>query len=173
MMRKEVQVLVITIFSFIWSLMFVVEGGIHNFDLFDANAGHIQLLICLVLQTLFLPWIIGIHKISQMIYFRTGQYIPIFYVLVIRIFVPIFAIIITIIAIINEFADTEKRLKPVEEEGMNYNQGYLWGGRLIWLLPLVIMVVLMFVPVKNQETWDDLLTKQYGIRFDDSRMSFF
>lgn len=40
-MRKEVQVLVITIFSFIWSLMFVVEGGLYNFNLFDANAGHI------------------------------------------------------------------------------------------------------------------------------------
>lgn len=39
--RKEVQVLAITIFSFIWSLMFVVEGGLWNFDLFDANAGHI------------------------------------------------------------------------------------------------------------------------------------
>jgi len=48
-MRKEIQVLVLTIFAFIWSLMFVVEGGLWNFDLFDRNAGHIQLLICLLL----------------------------------------------------------------------------------------------------------------------------
>jgi SNF family Na+-dependent transporter len=34
-MRKEFQVLVITIVSFICSLMFVTEGGYWNFDLFD------------------------------------------------------------------------------------------------------------------------------------------
>lgn len=63
-MRKEVQVLCITIFSFIWSLMFVVEGGLYNFDLFDANAGHIQLLVILFIQTLFIPWIVGMNKMS-------------------------------------------------------------------------------------------------------------
>jgi len=46
-MRKEIQVLIITIFSFIWSLMFVVKGGPYNFDMFDGNAGHIQLLLAL------------------------------------------------------------------------------------------------------------------------------
>lgn len=46
-MRKEIQVLIITIFSFIWSLMFVVEGGAQNFDMFDGNAGHLQLLFAL------------------------------------------------------------------------------------------------------------------------------
>jgi SNF family Na+-dependent transporter len=71
-LRKELQVLVITIFSFIWSLMFVVEGGFHNFDLFDANAGHIQLLLVLVLQSILLPWIFGMHKLSTLIYLRTG-----------------------------------------------------------------------------------------------------
>jgi hypothetical protein len=51
------------------------------------------------------------HKLSTLIYLRTGQYVPIFYVLVIRIFVPIFSVIILVIAIINEFADTEGREK--------------------------------------------------------------
>lgn len=105
-MRKELQVLVISIFSFIWSLMFVVRGGFYNFDLFDANAGHIQLLLVLLLQAILLPWVFGMHKLSTLVYFRTGQYVPIFFVLVCRFFVPIFASIIMIIAVINEFADT-------------------------------------------------------------------
>lgn len=69
---KPLQVLIITVISFIFSLMFIVEGGYWNFDLFDANAGHIQLLFVLFLQTLLLPWIFGMHKLSQLIYFRTG-----------------------------------------------------------------------------------------------------
>jgi hypothetical protein len=124
--------------------MFVVEGGYYNFDLFDANSGHIQLLLVLFLQSLLLPWVFGMHKLSTLIYLRTGQYVPIFYVLVIRIFVPIFSLIILIIAIVNEFASTESREKKM------WNQGHIWGARMIWLLPIVAMIILIFFPLKNQ-----------------------
>jgi SNF family Na+-dependent transporter len=139
-MRKEVQVLGITVFSFIWSLL------------------------VLFLQSLFLPWVVGMHKLSQLIYFRTGEYVPVFYVLVIRIFVPIFSFIILIIAIVNEF-DTDGRY------AMGWNAGHIWGARIWWMAPLVILVVLAFVPLKNLEVFDDLLQKQYGIKFDDSQMT--
>jgi len=166
-LTKKLQVLVITIFSFIWSLMFIVKGGYWNFDLFDANAGHIQLLFVLFLQTLLLPWIFGMHKLSQLIYFRTGQYIPMFLILVVRIFVPIFSLIILIIAIINEFSDTESR------ENNGWSQGHIWGARMIWLLPLVAFVILIFVPLKDQVSIEDLIVEQYGIKFVDSDMKFF
>lgn len=165
-MRKELQVLAITVVSFIWSLMFCVEGGYWNFDLFDQNAGHIQLLVVLFLQTIFVPWVVGMHKMSTLIYLRTGQYVPIFYVLVIRIFCPIFSIIILIIAIVNEFSDTSGR------EASGWNQGIIWGARLIWIAPLVAMFVLMGFPLKGQDSFDELVLKQYGLRFDDSKMSF-
>ena len=105
------------------------------------------------------------HKLSTLIYLRTGQYVPIFYVLVIRIFVPIFSVIILVIAIINEFADTTRR------EASNLTHGHIWGGRLIWILPLVAMVILMFVPLKGQKSFDELVAKQCGIRFDNSKMT--
>jgi hypothetical protein len=145
--------------------MFVVEGGLWNFDLFDANAGHIQLLVVLFLQTIFIPWVVGMHKMSQIMYFRNGEYVPIFYILVIRIFVPIFSIIITIIAIVNEFGDTDGR------KAKGWNQGHIWGARLIWLLPLIIMVILMFVPLKGIKTFDELVAEQYGIKLDDSNLT--
>ena len=124
--------------------MFVVRGGFYNFDLFDANAGHIQLLLVLLLQSILLPWVFGMHKLSTLVYFRTGQYVPIFFVLVCRFFVPIFASIIMVIAIINEFADTNGRLV-----GKSWTQGHLWGARMIWMLPIIAMIVLIFVPVKH------------------------
>lgn len=143
-LRKEYQVLVITIFSFIWSLMFVVEGGFYNFDLFDANAGHIQLLLVLLLQTILLPWVFGMHKLSHLLYLRTGEYVPIFFVLVVRIFCPIFSFIIMIIAIVNEFGDTDSRFEK------KWNQGHIWGARLIWLLPIIAMLALIFFPLAEQ-----------------------
>jgi len=166
-MRKELQVLVITVFSFIWSLMFCVEGGAHNFDLFDANAGHIQLLLVLFMQTVLLPWVFGMHKLSTLIYLRTGQYVPIFYVLVCRIFCPIFSFIILIIAIVNEFGDTENRYKS------GWTTGHVWGARMIWLLPIVAMLICIGFPLKGQMSITDLISAQYGITFDDSDLKWY
>lgn len=146
--------------------MFVVEGGAYNFDLFDANAGHIQLLLVLFIQTILLPWVFGMHKLSTLIYLRTGQYVPIFYVLVVRIFVPIFSLIILIIAIINEFGDLEGRVKA------KWTQGHIWGARMIWLLPIIAMLVLIPFPRPDQPALNDLILQQYGIVFDDSNMTF-
>jgi len=166
-MRKEIQVLIITIFSFIWSLMFVVEGGPHNFDMFDGNAGHIQLLLCLFAQTLFIPWVIGMDKMSQLIYWHTGEHVPKFYVLVIRVLCPLFTLFILIIGIINEFKDTDGRYNDKK-----YTTGILWGARMIWLIPLIILVILMFVPLKNQENFWDCVEKQYGVRFKHTKLKW-
>lgn len=91
---------------------------------------------------------------------------PVFYVLIIRIFVPIFAAIILVISIVNEFGDTDSRTSS------GWNQGHIWGGRLIWLIPLILMGIAAAFPLKNQEHFDELLAKQYGIRFDDSKITF-
>merc|ERR1711935_462959 len=121
----------------------------------------IQLLFVLFLQTLLLPWIFGMHKLGTLIYLATDQKVPMFLVLVIRIFVPIFSFIILIISIINEFSDTTKRI----EKG--WNQGHIWGARIIWLTPLVFFVILMFVKVEGQEDIYDLIRNQFGIEFED------
>jgi hypothetical protein len=104
------------------------------------------------------------HKLSTLIYLRTGQYVPIFYILVIRIFVPLFSTVILIIAIVNEFGDIESREKKM------WTQGHIWGARMIWLLPIVAMLICMAFPLKDQVSAEELILKQYGIEFNDSEM---
>merc|ERR1712137_1365751 len=122
--------------------MFIVEGGVWNFDLFDSNAGFIQLLFVLICQSVFIPWMVGIEKLSTLIEIATGDKIPKFYIFVIRVIVPIFAVLMFILGVINE-TDTEKRLCQVDTSTpelaestkgcMNWSSGHLWGARLIWL----------------------------------------
>lgn len=144
---REILVLFVSVFSWIWSLMFIVEGGLYNFDLFDANAGHIQLLFCLLAQTFFLPWVVGLHKLSTLIELHTGETIPTFFVLIIRIFVPIFATFIFIVAFVNEW-DTESR------EAKQWTSGHIWGARMIWIIPMVAVAITAFFPLKDQPDFD-------------------
>lgn len=138
--------------------MFVVEGGLYNFGLFDDNAGNIQLLFVLLAQTLFLPWVVGMDKLSTLIYLHTGEYVPTFFVLVIRIFCPIFATIIFIISVVNEW-DIEGRLEK------KWTQGHIWGARMIWIIPLLSILITAFMPLKNQKSFDELVFEQFGLRF--------
>jgi len=149
-------------------------------------------------------------KMSQLIYWHTGEHVPKFYVLIIRVLCPLFILFILIVGIINEFADTcgrvsctsdpeikkrnEEIAKIVEENkagkkanpdtyvakdlpevlshGKNYTVGILWGARMIWLIPLVILVLLMFVPLKNQENFWECVEKQYGVRFKHTKLKW-
>lgn len=98
------QVAILMLFSFIWSLMFVMDGGIHNFGAFDAYCSSIQLLVCLLAQTIFIPYIFGIEKLSELIYIRTKQRIPKFYIFVIRTFVPVFGAVMLYFSCAGEFS---------------------------------------------------------------------
>jgi len=46
--RKEISTLIIILFSFIWSLMFVNQGGLYIFNMFDDYSGTIQLWFCVL-----------------------------------------------------------------------------------------------------------------------------
>lgn len=48
--------------------------------------------------------------LSQLIYWHTGEFVPKFYVFVIRVICPLFILFILIVGIINEFADTCGRI---------------------------------------------------------------
>lgn len=95
---KPWEVLIITIFTFIWSLMFCVQGGMWNFNLFDANCTHIQLLTTFFLESILVSWVYGQHKFSELIFIRTGDRIPKVLVCVMRTFVPVFAFIMLVFA---------------------------------------------------------------------------
>lgn len=43
---------------------------------------------------------------------------------------------------------------------------------MIWLLPLVILVLLMFIPLKNQESFFECVEKQYGVRFKRTKLKW-
>lgn len=100
------QVAGLMIFSFIWSLMFVSDGGLWNFNYFDDYCSSVALLALLFAQTIFIPFVFGIDRLSVLVYVRTGEYIPKAYVFVLKTFVPIFGFIMLHFSYVNEFAST-------------------------------------------------------------------
>ena len=135
--RKEISCLIILVFSFIWSLMFVNEGGLYTFDLFDQYAGGIQLFFCVLCELAFIPWIFGIDKLSILMKERTGEEIPKFVKFFIKYIIPIFIFFLFIMSWINEFsADTTAgRVKN------GWTSGITWLGRLITFVPLIGMII--------------------------------
>jgi len=162
--KHWLQVAMIMTISFIWSLMFCMEGGIYNFNGFDDYCSSTQLLVCLFAQTLFIPYIFGIHKMSELIYIRTGQRIPKFFVLVIRTFVPLFGFIMLHFSYTGEFS-LEKYTK-VTTGSAKWTAGHLWGFRMLIIIPAIMFVVAMFFPLKECKSIDEMVEEQYGITFD-------
>ena len=153
--------------------MFIVQGGLHNFTLFDNNAGHIQLLVTLFFQSLFIPWFVGIEKLSVLVEIATGERIPKFMIFMIRLIVPLFSVLMLVFAIINE-VDTADRTctDPENSSCSHYSAGMLWASRLIWLGPIIVGAILCFFPLAKQKTFDQLVSEQYGITFSDKELTF-
>lgn len=161
--KHWLQVAMLMTISFIWSLMFVMEGGIYNFNGFDDYCSSTQLLVCLFAQCLFVPYFFGIHKLSELIFIRTGQRIPKFFILVIRTFVPLFGFIMLHFSYTGEFS-TDKYIAKTTGSA-KWTAGHLWGFRLLIIIPLIMWVVAMFFPLKECKSLDEYVEEQYGIRF--------
>lgn len=151
-----VQVAIITIGSFLFSLMFVTQAGYFNFLFFDRYCGTISLLFILVLQSVMIPWVYGIDKFATLIKIRTDETIPKPFILVIKILVPIFSFAIFIIALIAEFS---------EGYPDTYNGGHVAATKLIWIIPILIIIICALRPLEHQESFDMLVKYQYGIEF--------
>ena len=57
--------------SFIFGLMFCAEGGLYQFNAFDDYVSSCQLLALLFIQSIFVPYVVGCDKFSELIYIRT------------------------------------------------------------------------------------------------------
>ena len=150
--------------------MFVSEGGLYNFNLFDQYAGSIQLLFCLLTELFCIPWIFGMHKLSVLMYIRTGQKIPVFIIFAIKTIIPVFILIVFVIGWVNEFDSDHWGLKKGRVDA-GWTFGHLWAGRLIWIIPLLaIPIGTAFLKMTNYEieSIDNLVETQFGIRFKDN-----
>jgi len=161
--KHWLQVAMLMTISFIWSLMFVMEGGIYNFNGFDDYCSSTQLLVCLFAQTLFIPFFFGTHKMSELIFIRTGQRIPKFFVLVIRTFVPLFGFIMLHFSYTGEFSSD--KYNAVTKGSAKWTAGHLWGFRMLIIIPMIMFVVAMFFPLEDCKSIDVLVEEQYGIKF--------
>jgi SNF family Na+-dependent transporter len=162
--RKEVSCLIVIIFSFLWSLMFVNEGGLYTFLMFDDYSGGIQLLACVLCELAFIPWIFGMDKLSILMEARTGEKMPAFVKIFIKFVIPVFIFAVFILAWISEFSADSAESRA--EKG--WTVGITWLGRMIWFLPLLFMIAGFFFPQAASGSPDvyDLIEEQYGIRFN-------
>lgn len=92
------------------------------------------------------------HKFSEIVFWRTGERVPKFYVFVVRVFCPVFAFLMLHLNYTGEF-DSASVAKRVAAS----NYGYLWGGRLLWLVPLLILLWSIFFPLKGVKNIHDLI----------------
>jgi len=157
------QVAGIMVFSFIWSLMFCMEGGIWSFNWYDDYCSSVQLLVCLFSQCIFIPYVFGIHKLSEMIHIRTGSRVPKFYVLVIKTFVPLFGFIMLHFGYTGEFS-AEKYAKA---QAQSLTDGHFWGLRLLIIIPGILFVIGIFYPHPDIVDIHVLIEEQYGIVLKD------
>lgn len=159
---KKYEVLILMGICFIWSLMFCSEGGIYNFDMWDDNCTHIQLLFVFVAEVILIPWVWGVDRLSELIFLRTGDRIPRFYIFILKIFCPFFACLMLHFGYVIEWASTEQRT-----EEWKYSEGMIWGARMLWFLPMCAFIISIFFPLKEIRPIEDHIMDQFGIVFEN------
>ena len=137
-MRKEVWCIIVNLFCFLWSLVFCIEGGLFVFDLFDGYSGNIQLLFCLMCELVFIGFLFGLDKLEILMILRTGERIPKFVKFFFKIIIPIFIFVIYVLGWVSEFQYKSGKMEPYPE-GMGWTRGILWAGRLLWILPMLLI----------------------------------
>jgi len=160
-MRREYYCVLLTAFCFLCSLTFTNRAGFYTFGLFDGYACGVSLLYCLLMELIFFGWLFGIDKLDVLLQKRTGENIPVFVRWVIKIFIPIFTIIMIIINLIGEFSE-----KKSIERGW---PGWITGlGRLLFVIPILCGFMGIIPAFRYKKTINiyDLIEKQYGIRFN-------
>jgi SNF family Na+-dependent transporter len=132
-MKKEVWCIIVNLFCFIWSLMFCIEGGLYVFDLFDGYSGNIQLLFCLMCELVFIGFLFGLDELEVLMKLRTGEKMPKFVKFFFKIIIPIFIFIIYVLGWVYEFQYKASR------DANSWNAGILWAGRLLWIVPMLLI----------------------------------
>ena len=97
-------------------------------------------------------------KLAVLLKIRTGETIPKFVVIFIKFVIPCFIFIVFIMSWINEFSQNDGR----DSDG--WTGGITWAGRLLWIVPILIIFAGYFKPIETEEIYD-LIEKQYGIKF--------
>ena len=78
--RKETFSLIMVCIFFTLSLvLFCTKQGIHVFEMFDHYAVGMPLLFMLIAQTIFIGYIFGLDRLSDLLYQNTGERIPVFF----------------------------------------------------------------------------------------------
>jgi len=159
-MAKEVWCVIVCLFCFIWSLMFCIQGGLYVFNLFDGYSGNIQLLFCLMCELVFIGFLFGLDNLETLMFLRTGERIPKFVKFFFKIIIPIFIFIIYVLGWVAEFQYQGGRVEA------RWNAGILWAGRLLWIVPMLLIPLGMWkqYPCPNIH---DLVEQQYGVRLDN------
>lgn len=138
-MRKEFICIIVCLTCFVSSLMFVTDAGYYVFGMFDAYACSIALYFCLIMECIVIGWVFGIEKLSIIANRTTGESIPVFTMLLVKFFIPVFTFINMILFFIGEFS---------EETAINRNwpTGLTWLGRMLWIVPILCAFVGFFGP---------------------------
>lgn len=158
-MRREYYCVLLTLFCFICSLTFTNRAGFYTFGLFDTYACGVSLLFCLLMELVFFGWLFGIDKLDVLMQKRTGESIPVFVRWVIKIFIPVFTLIMIVINLIGEFssAKAEARAKVGTS---SYQPGWITTlGRLLFIIPILcgFMGVIPFLRYKKTINIYDLI----------------
>lgn len=112
---------------------------------------------------MFLPYIIGAHVLSELIYIRTRTRIPKFYIFILKTFVPLFGFIMFHFSYTGEFS-TDKYVSSTTGEA-KMTSGHLWGFRMLIILPTLMFVVSIFFIPEDIRSWEECIEEQYGIKF--------
>ena len=163
--KKEVFCVIICFACFISSLMFVTDAGYWVFGMFDAYACGVSLYFCLIMECIVIGWVFGIEKLSIIAERTTGEKIPMFTMMLVKFFIPLFTTINIILYFIGEFSEAKAKAR-------NWPTGLTWLGRLLWIIP-ILCAFLGFLGEKGQIKCADvydLVEKQHGIRFNNSKI---
>jgi hypothetical protein len=76
-----------------------------------------------------------------------------------KIIIPIFIFIVYVLAWVAEFQYQQSRVDA------RWNAGILWAGRLLWIVPMLLVPVGMWKEYPCVDV-HDLIEAQYGIRID-------
>jgi len=141
-MRREYYCVLLTGFCFLCSLTFTNRAGFYTFGMFDGYACGVSLLYCLLMELIFFGWLFGIDKLSVLLEIRTGESIPVFVRWVVKVFIPIFTIIMIIINLIGEFseatANSRGQLTAAGKPNSGYRPGFItFLGRLLFIIPIL------------------------------------
>ena len=93
------------VFCFLFGMLFVTEGGIHIFELFDHYAAGLNFFVFMLMQTFVFSWVFGFDRLDAMARRYTGAGLPRYYRFSARYLCPILLIVILIISFVSELGN--------------------------------------------------------------------